>query len=155
MGSNQSISGPPCKWFFQITFSVLKIIKKIGRFLDFLRFYPTICALIRPVLKKNNFRTSKISWKITKILKTLSENKHQVILYLYPYLFSQYSVTLFTFCAVPIVKTIHNFITLGNCSCKGWRLSTIMVIKYMDRRNKSAFEAEKHNWTARMTRFTQ
>ena len=105
--------------------------------------------------KKNDFRTSRISWKITKILKTLSENKHQVILYLYPYLFSQYSVTLFTFCAVPIVKTIHNFITLGNCSCKGWRLSTIMVIKYMDRRNKSAFEAEKHNWTARMTRFTQ
>ena len=52
MGSNQSISGPPCKWFFQITFSVPKIIKKIGRFLDFLRFYPTICALIRPVLKE-------------------------------------------------------------------------------------------------------
>jgi len=66
--------------------------------------------------KKNDFRTSRISWKITKILKTLSENKHQVILYLYPYLFSQYSVTLFTFCAVPIVMTIHNFITLGNCS---------------------------------------
>ena len=34
----------PCKWFFQITFSVPKIIKKIGRFLDFLDFYHTICA---------------------------------------------------------------------------------------------------------------
>ena len=66
--------------------------------------------------KKIAFRTSRIYWKITKILKTLSDNKPRVILYLYPYLFSQYSVTLFRFCAVPIVMTIHNFITLGNCS---------------------------------------
>ena len=62
------------------------------------------------------FRTFRICRKIIKILKTLSDSKPWVILYLYPYLFSQYSVTLFTFCVVPIVKTIHNFITLGNCS---------------------------------------
>ena len=40
-------------------------------------------------------------------------------------------------------------------SCEGWWLPTIMVKKYMDPGNKSAFEAEKHNWTIRMTRFTQ
>ena len=132
--------------------------KKSSKKLDVLLIFEILSQYIcisKTSSEKFNFRTIRICWKIIKILKTLSDNKHRVILYLYPYLFSQYSVTLFTFCAVPIVKTIHNFITLGNCSCKGWRLSTIMVIKYMDRRNKSAFEAEKHNWTARMTRFTQ
>ena len=52
-------------------------------------------------------------------------------------------------------KLSREKIGVDSQSCKGWRLSTIMVIKYMDRGNKSAFEAEKHNWTVRMTRFTR
>ena len=45
MGSNQSISGPPCKWFFQITFFGAKYCQKI------LKFHPNICAKVRPGLK--------------------------------------------------------------------------------------------------------
>ena len=74
--------------------------------------------------KKIAFRTSRIYWKITKILKTLSDNKPRVILYLYPYLFSQYSVTLFRFCAVPmVIFIIDTFLQLSDdCLLTAWWL---------------------------------
>ena len=64
--------------------------------------------------EKFNYRPLRICWKITKILKTLIDNKPQAIPI--PIQSVQFSITLFTFCAVPIVMAIHNFITLGNCS---------------------------------------
>ena len=51
MGSNQSISGPPWKWFFQITFFGTKNHQNNSTFCWFLKFYLNICAQVRPALK--------------------------------------------------------------------------------------------------------
>ena len=70
MSSNQSISGPPCKWFFQITFSAPKIIKKNWTFCWFFEILSHYMCISKTSCKKNDFRTSRICWKITNILKT-------------------------------------------------------------------------------------
>ena len=101
--------------FSNYFFRYQKSSKILDVLLIFEILYQYMC-ISKTSSKKIAFRTSRIYWKITKILKILSDNKPRVILYLYPYQFSQYSVTRFTFCAVPIVMTTHNFITLGNCS---------------------------------------
>ena len=64
--------------------------------------------------EKFNYRPPRICWKITKILKTLIDNKPQAIPI--PIQSVQFSITLFTFCAVPIVMATYTFIALDNCS---------------------------------------
>ena len=69
MGSKLSIPVPPISDFFKSLFSTPKIIKKIGHFVDFW----ILMAIYMDKLdqfKKFNCRTFRITWNITKIIKT-------------------------------------------------------------------------------------
>ena len=68
MGWNQSISGPPCKWFLQITFLVPKIVKTMDVLLIFEILSQYMC-ISKTSSKKFDLKNSRIFWKIAKILK--------------------------------------------------------------------------------------
>ena len=59
----------PVMIFSKNCFRSKKIIKKVGRFVDFWIFM-AICMAELDQFKKNNCRTFRISWNITKMLKT-------------------------------------------------------------------------------------
>ena len=70
MGSKQSVVVPPYYWFFQKTvFRQKKLSKKLDILLIF-EFLWQYIWISNSSLKKFNFRTFRISWNITKMLKT-------------------------------------------------------------------------------------